>query len=76
MQQPQGFVNPFFPNHVCKLLKSLYGLRQVPCAWFECFTSHLLFLGFVASTVDSSLFIRKYNGFITHLFLYVNDIMM
>lgn len=58
MQQPQGFINPNSPNHVCKLLKSLYGLKQTPRAWFECFTSHLLTLGFQTSHADSSLFTR------------------
>jgi hypothetical protein len=27
MEQPQGFVDPNFPDHVCKLHKSIYGLK-------------------------------------------------
>lgn len=34
MEKPQGFVDPTFPNHVYKLHKSIYGLKQVPRAWF------------------------------------------
>jgi len=29
MWQPLGFVNPNFPRHVCRLKKSMYGLKQV-----------------------------------------------
>ncbi|GJW01426.1 retrotransposon protein, putative, ty1-copia subclass [Tanacetum coccineum] len=28
MTQPEGFVNPKYPNHVCKLKHSIYGLKQ------------------------------------------------
>ncbi|GKB90316.1 retrotransposon protein, putative, ty1-copia subclass [Tanacetum coccineum] len=28
MTQPEGFVNPKYPNHVCKLKRSIYGLKQ------------------------------------------------
>ena len=44
MAQPQGYVDPSFPNHVRLLHKALYGLKQAPRAWFERFTSQLLHL--------------------------------
>ncbi|GJS60091.1 retrotransposon protein, putative, ty1-copia subclass [Tanacetum coccineum] len=28
MEQPEGFVDPKYPNHVCKLKRSIYGLKQ------------------------------------------------
>ncbi|GJZ31791.1 retrovirus-related pol polyprotein from transposon TNT 1-94 [Tanacetum coccineum] len=34
VQQPDGFVDPYFPNHVYRLKKALYGLKQAPRAWF------------------------------------------
>nr|GEX28352.1 Gag-Pol polyprotein [Tanacetum cinerariifolium] len=33
ISQPNGFVDPDFPNHVYRLKKALYGLKQAPRAW-------------------------------------------
>nr|GEU33072.1 integrase, catalytic region, zinc finger, CCHC-type, peptidase aspartic, catalytic [Tanacetum cinerariifolium] len=32
VSQPEGFINPEFPNHVYRLKKALYGLKQAPRA--------------------------------------------
>jgi hypothetical protein len=76
MIQPPGFVDPTHPDHVCKLQKSLYGLKQAPRAWFERFTSHLLTIGFVASTADPSLFVLRTGSTVLYLLLYVDDIIL
>lgn len=49
MEQPPGFKDPIFPNHVCLLKKAHYGLKQAPKAWFHKFSSYLLHLGFLCS---------------------------
>jgi hypothetical protein len=76
MVQPAGFVNSASPHHVCKLHKSLYGLKQAPRAWFEHFTSHLLTIGFTASTADPSLFVFRNGSTLLYLLLYVDDIIL
>lgn len=76
MKQPQGFGYPTKPNHVCKLIKSLYGLMQAPRAWNFKFTSYLVVLDFTASPSNTSLFV-KYDGTDTIvLLLYVDDIIL
>jgi hypothetical protein len=35
MEYPTGFVNAVFPNHVCKLKKALYSLKQAARACFS-----------------------------------------
>ncbi|GJX47218.1 ribonuclease H-like domain-containing protein [Tanacetum coccineum] len=35
VSQPDGFVDPDFPNHVYKLKKALYGLKQAPRANYQ-----------------------------------------
>uniref|UniRef100_A0A2N9I2X8 Reverse transcriptase Ty1/copia-type domain-containing protein n=1 Tax=Fagus sylvatica TaxID=28930 RepID=A0A2N9I2X8_FAGSY len=76
MTQPQGYIDPIHPHYVCKLQKSIYGLKQGPRAWFESFTTQLLHLGFIASNADSSLFIYTENKIIAYLLLYVDDIVL
>ena len=74
--KPPGFVHSDYLNHVCKLHKSLYGLKQAPRAWFERFTSHLLTIGFTASTADPSLFVFRQGSTILYLLLYIDDIIL
>lgn len=76
MIQPPGFVDSCFPRHLCKLHKSLYGLKQVPQAWFERFSNHLPCLGFQSKYVDPSLFIRNHCSTITIVLLYVDDLVI
>nr|GEU90078.1 retrovirus-related Pol polyprotein from transposon TNT 1-94 [Tanacetum cinerariifolium] len=42
VSQPNGFVDPDNPNHVYKLKKSLYQLKQAPRAWYDMLSSFLI----------------------------------
>ncbi|GJR32703.1 retrovirus-related pol polyprotein from transposon TNT 1-94 [Tanacetum coccineum] len=35
VSQPDGFVDPDFPDHVYRLKKALYGLKQALRAWYD-----------------------------------------
>ena len=56
VEQPLGFVQQGKENLVCKLNKSLYGLKQSPCCWNEKLTSHMRSLGFKESNADPCVF--------------------
>nr|GEV54474.1 hypothetical protein [Tanacetum cinerariifolium] len=42
VQQPRRFESSDFPNHVCKLDKAFYGLKQAPKAWYETLLKFLI----------------------------------
>ena len=42
VEQPPGFQSFNFPNHVFKLKKALYSLKQAPRAWYERLSKFLL----------------------------------
>ena len=58
MQQPEGFIKPGEEHLVCKLKKSLYGLKQSPRCWNKVFHEYLISLGFIQSQADSCVYIR------------------
>jgi len=76
MEQPQGYQDQDQPNFVCKLHKAIYGLKQAPRAWFTCLSTALLNLGFIASLVDTSLFIFVHDDIKIFILIYVDDIII
>ncbi|GKC50014.1 retrovirus-related pol polyprotein from transposon TNT 1-94 [Tanacetum coccineum] len=42
VSQPDGFVDPYNPNYVYKLKKSLYRLKQAPRAWYDMLSSFMI----------------------------------
>ena len=61
MDQPEGFIIAEKPDYVCKLHKSLYGLKQPPRAWYDKLKRCLLQWGFTNSSSHTSLFLKKVN---------------
>nr|GEU43002.1 putative ribonuclease H-like domain-containing protein [Tanacetum cinerariifolium] len=72
--QPPGFEDPDHPDKVYRVVKALYGLHQVPRAWYETLGTYLLENGFQRGTIDQTLFIKKQKGDIMLVQIYVDDI--
>jgi hypothetical protein len=55
MELPDGYK---VKGMICRLLRSLYGLKQSPRLWYQRLDSFLLSLGFKRSTADPCLYVR------------------
>jgi hypothetical protein len=76
MNQPKGYEDLKFPNHVCRLDKAICGLKQAPPAWYSKLSTKLVQLGFAASKGDTSLFIYRKGRVSIFLLIYVDDIVV
>lgn len=63
-------------KQVCKLQKSLYGLKQANKKWYEELTTLLLSQGYKQSNSDYSLFTCARNEKFTVLLVYVDDVIL
>lgn len=77
MSIPPGLENKSNNMLVCKLKKSLYGLKQSPRAWFDEFTRTVKANGYQQCQADHTLFVkRKTGGKMAIFIVYVDDIIL
>ena len=76
MQQPNGFVCQGKEEHVCKLKKSIYGLKQSPRCWNLTLDTYLKKLKFVQTASDPCIYYRKTGGDVMYIGVYVDDIIL
>ncbi|KAM2039353.1 hypothetical protein ACFX1T_012806 [Malus domestica] len=75
MSLPPGFGRKW-ETRVCKLYKSLYGLKQASCQWFLKLSLALKQAGYSQSKADYSLFVQNQARKFTALLVYVDDIIL
>ena len=61
---------------MCKLNKSMYGLKHAPQDWYSRIDNYLQKLGFLKSDVDSNLYFKLVENQPLVLILYVDDIFL
>ncbi|KAL8118760.1 hypothetical protein AgCh_016312 [Apium graveolens] len=76
MRQPPGYIDRRFPDYICKLIKSIYDLKQASRTWYQRLSSYLLEIGFISSEADSSLCILNGHSGIAYVLVYVDDIIV
>lgn len=73
MKQPPGYAS----NHmVCKLNKSLYGLKQAARAWNKIFHEALTEFGFIQNDIDKCLYSLNDERNTCYLIIHVDDLLI
>eukprot|EP00253_Pinus_taeda_P021872 PITA_21872 len=76
MKQPEGFAVKGKKELVCKLKKSLYGLKQSPRMWYQKFDTFIRGLGFTRSKADHCVYFKLIGDRVIYLVLYVDDMLL
>jgi transposase InsO family protein len=76
MKQPEGFPSSDGEQLVCKLKKSLYGLKQASRQWYLKFHNVISSFGFVENIMDQCIYLKVSGSKICFLVLYVDDILL
>ena len=66
MEQPEGFKVKGKENFVCKLKKSLYGLKHAPRQWYKKFESIMGEQSYKKTSSDHCVFVQKFLTMIYH----------
>ncbi|GJX53748.1 retrovirus-related pol polyprotein from transposon TNT 1-94 [Tanacetum coccineum] len=72
--QPPGFIDFEKPNHVYRLKKALYRLKQAPKAWYDRLKAFLIKHDYTMGMVDNTLFTKKKDPNLIIVQIYVDII--
>nr|GEX85783.1 retrotransposon protein, putative, Ty1-copia subclass [Tanacetum cinerariifolium] len=76
MEQPEGYVDPKYPNRVCKLQSSIYGLKQASRQWNKRFDEKIKKFIFIQNRDDPCVYHKASGSDVGFLILYVDDILI
>ncbi|KAL4011851.1 hypothetical protein IC575_028915 [Cucumis melo] len=76
IDQPEGFMVEGKEHMVCKLKRSIYGLKQVSKQWYLKFNDTITSFGFKENIVDRCIYLKINGSKFIILVLYVDDILL
>ncbi|KAL3523497.1 hypothetical protein ACH5RR_016331 [Cinchona calisaya] len=76
MTQPEGFVQAENSEKVCKLLRSIYGLKQASRSWNLRFDEAVKEFGFIKNEDEPCVYKKINANAVVFLVLYVDDILL
>jgi hypothetical protein len=76
MKQLEGFVLKGKKESVCRLKKSLYGLKELPRMWYQIFDTYVLGLVFTRTKVYDCVYLKVIDDHLIYLVLYVDDMLL
>ncbi|GJW87827.1 retrotransposon protein, putative, ty1-copia subclass [Tanacetum coccineum] len=76
MVQPEGFVDLKYPNKVCKVQRSIYGLKQTSRSWNKMFDVEIKKIGFTQNPDEPCVYLKASGSNVAFLILYVDDILI
>ena len=76
MVQPEGFVDPANVGKICKLQRSIYGLKQASRSWNRRFDEVVKEFGFIKNFEEACVYKKESGSAVAFLILYVDDILL
>jgi len=74
--QPEGFVDPNNAEKICKLKKSIYGLKQASWSWNICFDEVVKGFAFRQNEEEPCVYKKGSGSAVVFLILCVDDILL
>ena len=76
MEQPPGYIKKGEEHLVCKLKKSIYGLKQSPRCWNKVFNEYMTSLSYEQCAADPCVLVRTEGTETTIIAAYVDDLII
>ena len=76
VDQPEGFISKHEEKKVCKLQRSIYGLKQASRSWNICFDEAVKGYGFSQNEDEPCVYKKNSGSAVVFLVQYVDDILM